>query len=63
MSPEEEKKQLESRRIIIEMIDAAVGLAEEKGPHPLEPGCSCIACATIRKRLVKGENAPWKHIL
>jgi hypothetical protein len=63
MIPEVERKQLEARRLIIEMIDAAMDLAAGKGPHPLEPGCNCIACAGKRKLLLRGEPTPWKYIL
>jgi hypothetical protein len=63
MTPEVEKRQVEARRIIMEMIEAAMELAEKKGPHPLTPGCNCIACVGKRKRLLKGETRPWKYIL
>lgn len=63
MTPEVEKNQLEARRLIIEMIDAAMDLAEKMGPHPLMPGCNCIACVGKRKQLLRGEPKPWKHIL
>lgn len=63
MTPEVERKQLEARRLIIEMIDAAMDLAEEKGPHPLLPGCNCIACVGKRRQLLRGESRPWKYTL
>jgi hypothetical protein len=63
MTSEVERKQLESRRLIVEMIDAAMDLAEEKGPHPLVVGCNCIACVGKRKQLLRGKPWPWKYTL
>jgi len=63
MRTEVEKRQVEARRIIMEMIDAAMELAQKKGPHPLTSGCNCMACVGKRKQLLKGEARPWKHIL
>ena len=49
------------RRLIIELIDASWEMAEKKGCHPLEPGCSCISCVNKRKRLVSKEIRIWKY--
>ena len=51
------------RRLIIEMIEASMQLAMEKGPHSLTPGCSCIACINKRKRKLYGPPKPWRYYL
>lgn len=51
------------RRLIIEMIEASMQLAMEKGPHPMTPGCSCIACVNKRKRKLSGPPEPWRYRL
>jgi len=51
------------RRLIIEMIEASMRLALEKGPHPLTSGCNCIACVNKRKRKLSGPPKPWRHRL
>ena len=50
-------------RMIVEMIDAAMQLALEKGPHEVTPGCNCISCVNKRKRILAGPTAPWRHRL
>lgn len=51
------------RKLIVEMIEASMKLAAEKGEHPLTPGCSCIACVTQRKRILQGPPKPWRYRL
>lgn len=51
------------RRLIIEMIEASMRLAMEKGAHPLTPGCSCIACVNKRKHKLSGPPKAWRHRL
>jgi hypothetical protein len=53
----------ERRKQIFEMIDASWELAQKKGPHPLERGCSCIACINKRKRLTDDKKKVWKFEL
>ena len=51
------------RQLIIEMIEASMKLAADKGAHPLTPGCSCIACVNKRKRILQGHPKPWRYTL
>ncbi len=51
------------RELIIEMIDASMQKAGEKGPHPLTPGCRCIVCVNRRKRSLKGPDRKWRYRL
>jgi len=51
------------RQLIVEMIEASMKLAADKGEHPLTPGGSCIACATKRKRILQGPPKPWRYRL
>jgi len=50
------------RRMIIEIIDDALQLAEKLGPHPLTRGCNCMACVHQRKRLlrIRGTDCRFK---
>ncbi|MDZ7831925.1 MAG: hypothetical protein U5L07_09270 [Desulfobacterales bacterium] len=59
----QKKRILHQRRLITEMIEASMRLAMEKGPHPLTPGCSCIACVNKRKRKLDGPPKPWRYSL
>ena len=59
----QKKRILHQRRLITEMIEASMRLAKEKGPHPLTPGCSCIACVNKRKRKLAGPPKPWRYYL
>lgn len=56
-------QQQNARRLIIEMIDAAVALSVKKGPHPMEKGCNCIACVNKRKEKSRENPACWKFRL
>jgi len=56
-------QQQNARRLIFEMIDAAVELSVKKGPHPLEKGCNCIACVNKRKEKWRQNSAVWKFRL
>lgn len=58
-----EREQANARRLVFEMIEAAMDLAARKGPHPLEKDCNCIACINRRKDLDRGNPPPWKHFL
>ena len=59
------KKQhgLERRRLIMEMINESIRLSVEKGPHPMIPGCNCIACINSRKRILAGPPKPCRYRL
>lgn len=64
MSDQNQKKYvLQQRRLIAEMIEASMRLAMEKGPHPLTPGCNCIACVNKRKRKLSDPPKPWRYYL
>jgi hypothetical protein len=54
---------MQARRMIDEMIEASMELAQKKGPHPLENGCICIVCVNRRKALLKGNEPEWKYSL
>ncbi|MBS3810102.1 MAG: hypothetical protein KGY38_08115 [Desulfobacterales bacterium] len=58
-----EKKIYAMRQLIVEMIDASMQKALEKGPHSLQPGCNCIACVNRRKRILTGSPDNWKYRL
>jgi hypothetical protein len=49
--------------MILEMIDAAIDLSRQKGPHPLTPGCTCIACVNRRKAVLRGSDREWIYRL
>ncbi|MEZ4528290.1 MAG: hypothetical protein R2941_20445 [Desulfobacterales bacterium] len=65
MTPEEKIKteQDAARKLIYEMMDAALELSVRKGPHPLEKGCNCIACVNKRKAVLRGKEKEWKYRL
>ncbi len=65
MTNGDEKKErlLNERRMIYEMINASMELAEKKGDHPLERGCNCIACVNKRKALLDNGPKKWKYRL
>lgn len=50
----------EERRLIMEMIDASMELAHEKGPHDMTPGCNCIVCINKRKQKMFDSALPWR---
>ncbi|MFP3982011.1 MAG: hypothetical protein ACLFUY_11480 [Desulfobacterales bacterium] len=58
-----EKRVNAQRAMIVEMIEASMQKAEEKGPHSLTRGCSCIVCVNRRKRLLAGPERPWRYRL
>ncbi len=60
--PKQKKMEME-RRMIYEMINASIDLAEKLGPHDLAKGCNCIACVDKRKRLIAGDKREWKYTL
>jgi len=51
------------QRVIAEMIDASIELAQKLGKHPLTHGCNCIICVNKRKRLLKDSGREWKYKL
>lgn len=51
------------RTMIMEMIEASMEKAREKGPHPLTPGCNCMACVIAKKRILHPGSGPWPHRL
>jgi hypothetical protein len=60
----EKRKKIDAqRRMIIEMIEAAMQKAKEKGPHQLKLKCNCIACINKRKRILDGPLKPWRYRL
>ncbi|MDY6824313.1 MAG: hypothetical protein SWH68_11045 [Thermodesulfobacteriota bacterium] len=63
MSFHSRKNILAERRLIVEMMNASMQLAYEKGPHPLTPGCNCIACVNKRKRKLAAPEKPWRYRL
>ena len=50
---------LEARRMIYEMIEASMALAQKKGAHLLEDRCNCIACVNKRKAILKEKEPEW----
>ena len=58
-----DKRLLAKRRMIYEMMEASMALSLEKGPHPLEKGCSCVVCANRRKQILNGPEKEWKFKL
>lgn len=60
---QDQKRRMADWRMIVEMIDAAMQLAYDKGPHPLEAGCNCIACVNKRKQVLAGPPKPWRYRL
>lgn len=59
----DKKRILAQRALILEMIDASMQKAREKGPHTLIPGCSCIVCANRRKRILNRPERQWRYRL
>lgn len=57
VSSDNQKRIRNERTLIFEMIDASCELAAKKGPHKLEPACSCMSCVTRRKERLR---APLK---
>lgn len=57
------REQAAELRMILEMIDAAIDLSRRKGPHPLTPGCACIACVNRRKAALLGPDREWTYRL
>jgi len=51
------------RALIVEMIEASMQKAGEKGPHSLTRGCSCIVCVNRRKRILAGPERQWRYRL
>ena len=48
---------------IYKLIDKACELAVQKGPHPLDADCQCLACMTKRKKILHPINKNWKYSL
>jgi hypothetical protein len=53
----------QERKMILEMIDASLELAERLGEHPITTGCNCISCVNRRKRLLEKQEGEWKFKL
>ena len=53
----------ESRRMIMEMIDASFELSEKLGQHPLTKGCNCIVCVNKRKAFLEKRSDSWRFTL
>ena len=53
----------EERKMILDMIDKSMELAERLGKHALKSGCNCIDCVNRRKRLIDDRKAEWKFEL
>lgn len=51
------------RRMVVEMINAGLRLAEKLGRHPLTKGCNCIHCIHKRKRILQPSEIKWKFKL
>jgi hypothetical protein len=49
--------------LIVEMIEESMALSVKRGPHPLTPGCNCIVCINMRKRILQGPPQPWRYRL
>jgi hypothetical protein len=45
------------------IIDRSCELAAQKGPHPLDPDCQCLACMTKRKKMLYPVCKDWKFSL
>ena len=57
------QEQLAARRMIVEMIEAAIAVSIQKGRHSLVKGCNCIACTDRRKRILRQTEANWNYKL
>jgi len=56
MQKNHEQSNNDNNKIIFEMIDSSIELAEKIGKHPLTTGCNCISCVNKRKRVLRKEN-------
>jgi len=61
--PSGKKRRTADWRLIVEMIEESMAVSVKKGPHPLTPGCNCIACINMRKRILQGPPRPWHYRL
>jgi len=48
---------------IVEMIEESIILSEKLGKHPLDGGCSCMACVTQKKRMLEPRVYKSKFLL
>ena len=48
---------------VYRIIDRACELAVQKGPHPLDADCQCLACMTKRKKILYPFTKGWKFSL
>ncbi len=62
-TPEHIKNKIAERRMIFEMMEASLALSIQKGKHSLTKGCSCMACADKRKRLLRKTESKWRYRL
>ena len=51
------------RKMIFEMIDASLELAQRLGEHPVKAGCNCISCVNKRKRILENQERKWRFSL
>jgi hypothetical protein len=58
-----DKRKLNERRMIYEMMEASMALSLKKGPHRLKKGCSCIVCVNKRKQILNGPVKEWEFKL
>lgn len=56
-------KIISNRRMVFEMIEASMDLAQKKGIHPLTSGCNCIRCVNQRKRILSAPPKPGRFRL
>ncbi|MDY6830826.1 MAG: hypothetical protein SWC96_03150 [Thermodesulfobacteriota bacterium] len=48
---------------VYNLIDRSCELAAQKGPHPLDSDCQCLACMTKRKKMLYPVCKDWKFSL
>ena len=48
---------------VYRIIDRSCELAAQKGPHPLDVDCQCLACMTKRKKALHPIIKKWKFFL
>ncbi|MBS3731923.1 MAG: hypothetical protein KGY42_03355 [Desulfobacterales bacterium] len=64
MRQDSRKRRVNAQRaLILEMIEASMQKAAEKGPHSLTRGCNCIVCVNRRKRILAGPERQWRYRL
>lgn len=51
------------RIMVFNLIDRTFELSVEKGPHPFDINCPCLACMTKRKKRLYPMPAQWTYSL